>query len=75
MYDAKVLIAEMTFVAPNHRKDKIHKHGHMHLDDFVARTDRFNNELIIAGHFSTRYGPKQAEKSSVRNSPVCSMAA
>lgn len=59
MYRAKVLIAEMTFVAPAHRKDKIHKHGHMHLDDFVKRQDRFENELVIAGHFSTRYHERQ----------------
>lgn len=59
MYDAQVLIAEMTFVAPGHRKEKIHKFGHMHLDDFVARQDRFRNELIIASHFSTRYHERQ----------------
>jgi len=59
MYEAQVLIAEMTFVAPSHRKDKIHKHGHMHLDDFVARQDRFHNERIIAAHFSTRYFDRQ----------------
>jgi ribonuclease Z len=59
MYDAKVLIAEMTFVAPGHRKEKIHKHGHMHLDDFVERRARFHNELIIACHFSTRYHSRQ----------------
>ena len=55
MYEAKVLICEMTFVAPKHRKEKIHKFGHMHLDDFIERRDRFKNELIIASHFSTRY--------------------
>ena len=55
MFDAQVLITELTFLAPRHRKDKIHKFGHMHLDDLVDRRDRFNNELIIAGHFSTRY--------------------
>lgn len=59
MYEAQVLIAEMTFVAPNHRKEKIHKHGHMHLDDWVERRDRFQNELIVAGHFSTRYHDQQ----------------
>ena len=48
MYEAEVLIMEMTFVAPSHRKDKIHKFGHMHLDDVVERRDRFQNELIIA---------------------------
>jgi ribonuclease Z len=61
MYKAQVLIAEMTFVAPGHRKEKIHKHGHMHLDDWVERADRFENELIIAGHFSTRYHDRQVE--------------
>ena len=61
-YEAKILIAEMTFVAPDHRKNLIHKHGHMHLDDYVARRDRFNNEVIIAAHFSTRYSRRQAEK-------------
>ncbi len=61
MFDAKVLITEMTFVAPGHRKEKIHKHGHMHLDDYVRRRDLFKNELIIAMHFSTRYHDKQVE--------------
>lgn len=59
MYEARVLIAEMTFVAPAHRKDKIHKHGHMHLDDFVERQERFQNERIVATHFSTRYSSSQ----------------
>ena len=49
MLDAKILITEMTFVAPQHRKEKIHKHGHMHLDDFIAAADKFQNELVIAG--------------------------
>ena len=55
MYEAKILICEMTFVSPEHRKERIHKFGHMHLDDFVERRERFQNELIIASHLSTRY--------------------
>ncbi|RIK88568.1 MAG: metal-dependent hydrolase [Planctomycetota bacterium] len=62
MYDAKILIAEMTFVAPEHRKEKIHKFGHMHLDDFVERRGRFRNELVIAAHLSTRYGGPVVER-------------
>ncbi|TWT88809.1 ribonuclease Z [Pseudobythopirellula maris] len=62
MYEAMILIAEMTFVSPEHRKEKIHKFGHMHLDDFVDRKDRFQNELVIAGHLSTRYHPRQVER-------------
>ena len=59
MFEAQVLITELTFVAPGHRKEKIHKFGHMHLDDLLARRERFKNELILAGHFSTRYNTKQ----------------
>ncbi len=59
LYRAQVLIGEMTFVAPRHRKEKIHKHGHMHLDDIVQRRDRFENERIIMAHFSTRYHDRQ----------------
>ncbi|MCR9118150.1 MAG: metal-dependent hydrolase, partial [bacterium] len=59
MYRAKILIAEMTFVAPQHRREKIHKNGHMHLDDFIARKNRFENDIVIASHFSTRYNDRQ----------------
>ena len=58
MYEAQILICELTFVEPAHRREKIHKHGHIHLDDIVERRDRFNNELIIAAHLSTRYHAK-----------------
>ena len=69
MYDAEVLIMELTFVAPSHRKDKIHKFGHMHLDDFMERTGKFHNELIIASHFSTRYHPNQIRQHVERALP------
>jgi ribonuclease Z len=59
MYEARILIAEMTFVSPSHRKEKIHKHGHMHLDDFAERRERFKNERIIVAHFSTRCNEHQ----------------
>jgi ribonuclease Z len=61
VYDAQVLITEMTFFRPEHRKEKIHKFGHTHLDDLIERADRFKNELIILTHFSTRYHDKQVQ--------------
>ena len=61
-YEAKVLITELSFIRPNHRREKIHKFGHMHLDDFLDRADRFKNELIVAAHFSTRYHPNEVRK-------------
>jgi len=62
VYESQVLITEMTFFRPEHRKEKIHKFGHMHLDDIIERADRFKNELIILGHFSTRYHERQVAK-------------
>ncbi|MDP6444697.1 MAG: MBL fold metallo-hydrolase [Pirellulaceae bacterium] len=69
MFRAKVLISELTFVAPDHRKEKIHKHGHMHLDDYVERRDKFENEVVIAGHFSTRYHDRQIRSFVERKLP------
>ena len=62
VYRARVLIMEITFAAPGHRREKIHKYGHIHLDDVVERADRFENELIIASHVSTRYHDDQVRR-------------
>jgi len=59
VYESQVLITELTFFRPEHRKEKIHKFGHTHLDDILERASRFRNELIIFSHFSTRYQEKQ----------------
>lgn len=59
LFKAKILITEMSFIRPKHRREKIHKFGHLHLDDLIERAERFENELIIFGHFSTRYHPDE----------------
>lgn len=70
LYDSKILITELTFFRPEHRKEKIYKFGHMHLDDIIERADKFNNELIIAMHFSTRYATDQIERAVMKKLPV-----
>src|SRR5438445_12668148 len=62
VYEAKILITEVSFIRPGHRREKIHKFGHMHLDDVVERAERFRNELIIFSHFSTRYHPQEVRR-------------
>lgn len=62
VYRAEILIMEMTFVAPQERPERIHKYGHTHLDDIVARADRFENEVIVASHFSTRLPPDAIQR-------------
>ncbi|HMP17283.1 MAG TPA: MBL fold metallo-hydrolase [Gemmatales bacterium] len=69
LYRAKVLITEMSFILPRHRKDKIHKFGHMHLDDFLERASRFQNQKVIVSHFSTRYHPDQVLRYLERKLP------
>jgi ribonuclease Z len=34
----------------------------MHLDDYLERADRFENELIICAHLSTRYHPQEVRR-------------
>lgn len=68
-YRAQVLIMEMTFVAPNERASVIHKYGHTHLDDIIARADRFENEVIVASHYSTRLHPDHIQRIVDRRLP------
>ena len=68
-FSAKILISELTFFRPEHQREKIHKYGHLHLDDYIERADRFQNELIIAMHFSARYPTHLIEKSVMRRLP------
>ncbi len=70
VYDAQILITEMTFFRPEHRKEKIHKFGHTHLDDILERADRFRNELIVLSHFSTRYHESQLRKAVEKRLPA-----
>ena len=67
--EAQLLITELTFFRPEHRKEKIHKFGHTHLDDIIERADRFRNELIVLAHFSTRYMEGQIERAVRKRLP------
>ena len=69
MFEADVLIMEMTFVAAQHRKERIHKFGHIHLDDLIERRERFANKLVIASHFSTRYQSNQIVRTVEKRLP------
>jgi ribonuclease Z len=69
IYEAQIVILELTFVAPSHRKDKIHKFGHTHLDDLIERASKFKNEVVIAAHFSTRYNAEKIQRIVDRRVP------
>ena len=39
------------------------------LDDFIERIPKFKNELIIAGHFSTRYHTHEIRRTLAEKVP------
>ena len=69
MYEADVLILELSFVAKRHRSEKIHRRGHVHLDDILDRREHFHNGLIIGSHFSTRCTDREIERTVSRRIP------
>ena len=69
MYEADVLITELTFVAPEHKREAIQKFGHIHLDDLKKRRAKFKNQLIIASHFSSRYHEREIEQAVRKQIP------
>jgi ribonuclease Z len=62
IFNAEVLITEMTFFRPDHRREKIRKFGHLHLDDILDRAEQFKNQMIILMHLSTRTHVHEAER-------------
>ena len=70
IYQARLLITEMSFFRPEHSKHKIKKFGHTHLDDLIERADRFENERILLGHLSTRTSLDQARRALDRRLPA-----
>ncbi|QDT16022.1 MBL fold metallo-hydrolase [Alienimonas californiensis] len=67
---AKLLITEMTFFRADHRRDKIHKFGHMHLDDVAEHADRFENEAVLFVHASTRTSDRPFRKAVEKRLPA-----
>ncbi len=55
---ARVLLLECSFLLPEDLA-RAREYAHIHLDDILARADRFENEAIVLTHFSQRYGPEQ----------------
>lgn len=60
MFEADVLIAEMTRLS-SRRNDGLKKGGHMRVEDYVDRREKFKNQKIIASHFSVRYPQREIE--------------
>ncbi len=58
LFRARVLLLECSFLFPEDR-DRAREYAHIHLDDILARADRFENEALVLTHFSQRYRPDE----------------
>jgi ribonuclease Z len=54
IFRARVLLLECSFVRPED-VERAREYAHIHLDDILARADRFENEALVLTHFSQRY--------------------
>lgn len=55
VFNAKLLILEMSFIDDSVSVDEAKQKGHMHIADLVANAHLFHNEAILLIHFSARY--------------------
>jgi ribonuclease Z len=61
LYSARVLLIECSFFAPED-VERAHGYDHLHLQDFIERADRFENEAVVLTHFSMRYGADEIRR-------------
>ena len=53
-----MLLLECSFVLPEDVA-RAREYAHIHLEDILARADRFQNEALVLTHFSQRYRPEE----------------
>ncbi len=56
--ESRVLILECTYIDPSRTVAETQERLHTHLDEIIARADRFQNEALVLMHFSQAYGPE-----------------
>jgi ribonuclease Z len=57
--ESRVLILECTYVDQKRTVEETQERLHTHLDEIIARADKFQNEALVLMHFSQLYGPLQ----------------
>lgn len=58
LYEAELLIMEVSFWDETVPVEKARMHGHIHIDEVVARAERFKNKNLLFTHSSARYSTK-----------------
>jgi ribonuclease Z len=56
---SRVLILECTFLDGKRTVAEAQERSHLHLDELIARAERFENEALVLMHFSQAYSPEE----------------
>jgi ribonuclease Z len=59
LLDSRVLILECTFIDSKRTVQDAQERSHIHLEEILARAERFQNEALVLMHFSQAYGPEE----------------
>jgi len=70
LYQARLLIMEVTFLDDRVSVEKTREKGHIHLDEVLERADLFENQAILFTHLSARYSARQAQEILDRRLPA-----
>lgn len=62
LLESKVLLLETTYIDPRRSVEQCHRHGHVHLDEVIARAADFKNEHLVFTHFSQSYRPRECHE-------------
>ncbi|HLL52365.1 MAG TPA: hypothetical protein VK447_02405 [Myxococcaceae bacterium] len=60
--ESRVLILESTFLDEHKTVEDAREYAHVHLDEIIARADRFQNEALVLMHFSQAYHPEAVHR-------------
>lgn len=62
LYDTRVLILECSFLDERKSLQASQAGCHIHLDELLERSERFNNEALVLMHFSQLYSPSEVHR-------------
>lgn len=62
LYGARVLVLECTFLDDRKPVAEARDKKHVHLDEVIARADRFSSEALVLMHFSQGYRPREVHE-------------
>ncbi len=68
--ESRVLLLECSFIGGERTEEDAHARTHVHLDEIIARADRFRNEALVLMHFSQVHSPEEVREVMAERLPA-----